>query len=67
MQPKLFIATKAFILYDGKVLILCESGSYIDGSNQGRYDLPGGRLVPGERFDNALKREILEETGLENQ
>jgi 8-oxo-dGTP diphosphatase len=32
---------------------------------RGSYDLPGGRLEPGERFNDALKREVLEETGLE--
>lgn len=65
MEPKLFIATKALIVHEGKVLILRESGSYQDGTNAGRYDVPGGRLKPGERFDEALKREVLEETGLE--
>ena len=65
MDPKLFIATKAFIVHDGKVLILREAGSYQDGTNLGRYDLPGGRLKPGERFDEALRREVREETGLE--
>ena len=65
MDPKLFIATKAFILgNEGKVLILRESGTYVDGSNTGRYDLPGGRLNAGERFDEALIREVREETGL---
>lgn len=64
MEQKLFIATKAFILYQGKVLILRESGTYQDGSNIGRYDLVGGRLKPGERYDTALLREIKEETGL---
>lgn len=64
MEPKLFIATKAFILHQGKVLILRESGTYQDGSNIGRYDLVGGRLKPGERYNEALLREIKEETGL---
>ncbi len=64
MPPKLFLATKAFIIYEGKVLILRESGSYQDGTNAGRYDLPGGRLNPGEKYDEALAREVLEETGL---
>lgn len=67
MEPKLFIATKAFILHKGKVLILREAGSYQDGSNIGRFDLPGGRLKPGERFDEALRREVNEETGLSVQ
>ena len=62
---KLFVATKAFIVHDGKVLILRESGSYIDGSNSGKFDVVGGRVNPGERFDESLKREVREETGLE--
>lgn len=65
MEPKLFVATKAFIVHDGKVLLLRESGAYSDGSNEGRYDCPGGRLKPGERFDEALTREVKEETGIE--
>ena len=65
MDIKLFIATKAFVLYQGKVLILKESGSYTDGTNTGKYDLPGGRLKPGEQFNEALKREVFEETGLD--
>lgn len=65
MESKLFIATKALVECGGKVLILRESGSYQDGTNAGGFDVPGGRLKPGERFDEALKREVLEETGLE--
>ncbi len=61
---KLFVATKAFIIHEGKVLILRESGNYVDGSNSGKYDVVGGRVKPGEKFDESLKREITEETGL---
>lgn len=64
MEFKLFTAIKAFILFEGKVLILRESGQYVDGANVGRYDVPGGRVQPGERFDEGLLREIQEETGL---
>jgi 8-oxo-dGTP pyrophosphatase MutT (NUDIX family) len=64
MEPKLFVATKAFIVHQGKVLILRESGTYDEGTNSGRYDLPGGRLQPGEHVLEALKREVKEETGL---
>lgn len=65
VTPKLFIATKAFIEHEGKVLIVRESTQYADGTHAGEFDLPGGRLHPGERFDEALRREIREETGLE--
>jgi 8-oxo-dGTP diphosphatase len=59
-----FIATKAFISYQGKILILRESTNYSDGSNSGKYDVVGGRVDPGQRFDKSLLREIKEETGL---
>jgi 8-oxo-dGTP diphosphatase len=65
MEPKLFVATKAFIIHNGKVLCLRESTSYSDAANVGSFDLVGGRLKPGERFDEALAREIFEETGLQ--
>lgn len=64
MDIKLFAATKAFIMYQGKVLLLRESMKYTDGSNAGSYDVVGGRVTPGERFDESLLREIREETGL---
>jgi len=64
MEPRLFIATKALVIHNKKVLLLCESGQYEDGTNAGRYDVPGGRLKPGEKFDETLLREVHEETGL---
>ncbi len=62
---KLFVATKAFIFYKNRVLLLRESSKYEDGSNEGKYDVPGGRIEPGQRFDESLLREIREETGLD--
>ncbi len=64
MVNQIFVATKAFIIYRGKVLILRESSKYEDGSNVLKFDVPGGRLQPGQRFDKSLLREIKEETGL---
>jgi len=63
-EPKLFVAMKAFIICQGKILLLKESSKYGDGSNAGKYDVVGGRVKPGERFDLGLLREIEEETGL---
>lgn len=57
------IACKAVIAHEGKVLVLRET-AYDDGSNAGRYHLPGGRVEMGEPFLDGLHREILEETGL---
>lgn len=65
MEPKLFVATKAFINHRGKILILRESNTYTDGTNTEKYDVAGGRLTPGEKFNDALQREIKEETGLD--
>ena len=65
MKPRIFVATKAFIVFHEKVLILRESSQYQDGVNIGRYDVPGGRVEPGERFDTSLLREIKEETGID--
>lgn len=62
---KLFPSTKAFIVYNNKILILREAGSYGDGTQTGNYDVPGGRVKPGQRFDESLRREIKEETGLD--
>jgi len=65
MEPKLFTATKAFIVNNGKILILRESKKYDDGSQAGKYSVVGGRIKPGQRFDESLLREIKEEAGIE--
>ena len=46
------------------MLILRESSIYEDGTNANKYDVVGGRLEPGEKFDESLLREVKEETGL---
>lgn len=46
---------------DGKLLVINKNaGPYIN-----RFDLPGGSLEEGETLSEAMKREFLEETGLE--
>lgn len=60
------VAMKAVVVNeDGKVLILREAATYGDGTQRGRYHMPGGRVEPGEHFEDALKREVMEEAGLE--
>jgi 8-oxo-dGTP diphosphatase len=59
------VAAKAVIVNEeGKVLILREANTYDEGTQIGRYGLPGGRLNPGETFEEGLHREVQEETGL---
>lgn len=59
------VAMKGVVVRDGKVLLLREAATYGDGTNKGRYHMPGGRIEPGENFEAALRREVREETGLE--
>jgi 8-oxo-dGTP diphosphatase len=66
-NPRLFIATKAFISHNGQILLLRESQKYEDGTNAAKFDVAGGRLTPGENFKESLLREIKEETGLNVQ
>jgi 8-oxo-dGTP diphosphatase len=47
---------------EGKLLIL--KRSIHSRSNPGCWELPGGKVEPGEDFDDAMIREILEETQL---
>jgi 8-oxo-dGTP diphosphatase len=65
MSIRLFVATKAFIVHKDKLLIVRESSKYEDGTNASKFDVVGGRLEPGQRFDESLIREIKEETGLD--
>jgi 8-oxo-dGTP diphosphatase len=60
------IAMKAVIVNKkGEILILREAATYGDGTQLGRYHMPGGRVEVGENFEDALRREVREETGLE--
>ena len=58
------IAQMAAIVHEGKVLAL-EFNNYEGAPIGGKWVLPGGRPDVGEHVYEALKREVLEETGLE--
>lgn len=58
------IACKALIIHDEKILIIREAATNPDGTQTGKWGLPGGRVEPGECWQDGLTREINEETGL---
>ncbi len=51
-------AVYAIVVYDGRVLLM-------KMRHTGNYHPPGGGINVGERVEDALKREIREETGIE--
>ncbi|XOU94725.1 MAG: NUDIX domain-containing protein [Candidatus Kerfeldbacteria bacterium] len=61
---ELFVATKAFITYKGKIIIVKESGDHTSNTQVDKYDIPGGRMNPVETLHQSLTREVREEVGL---
>jgi 8-oxo-dGTP pyrophosphatase MutT (NUDIX family) len=58
------ISMKAVLVHDGKVLILRKAKYDGNGGREGKWNMPGGRIEVGEHWEEALKREVLEETGI---
>ena len=57
------LTTRGICEYNGRILLLkVRSKSSHDA---GKWEIPGGKVKKHEFFDEALKREFLEETGLE--
>ncbi len=55
------VGVGAVIIEDGRVLLVERAQS----PQQGAWSLPGGLLEAGERLQEAVRREVREETGLE--
>lgn len=67
IPPILQVAAKAAIINPlGQILILREASTGKDTTKEGQWGLIGGRLNPGEGLFKGLKREVKEESGLED-
>lgn len=63
-QRTLEVGIKAFIFDENQRFLLLKRAKPYSGQKICKWDIPGGRIIPGEKIFKALKREIREETGL---
>lgn len=64
-MKQFFFAQKAFIINSGALLLVRKSHS--DPNQPGKWEVPGGRMKFGEDVDEHLRREVLEEVGIDLQ
>ncbi len=53
---------RVLIYHNDKLLIMRRAG--LDKNDANLWDIPGGKIEPGESVYDAIKREVFEETGL---
>jgi len=59
-REQFFVGVHALVIQEGKILL----GKRKNCFGEGDYGLPGGHLEKNEKLEEAMKRELLEETGL---
>lgn len=65
MSGKPFGLTVRAVIFDDQGRVLLLKRSMRSRNYPGKWEFPGGKVDPGERFDDALVREVREEIGLE--
>ena len=61
MQDRIRVAANALVVKDGNALLVEFSG----GTDQQHYNFPGGGVELGETLEQAVRREVMEETCLD--
>jgi 8-oxo-dGTP diphosphatase len=64
---KPFRLTVRAVIYDKDARVLLLKRSMKSMNYPGKWEFPGGKMDEGERFDDALVREVKEETGLDGR
>ena len=67
VRIKSYNICKALIKSNGKYLLLQAGANTVNPKNKFKWDLPGGRIKPGETTENTIVREVREETGLDTK
>lgn len=62
-KPTFNVGLKAVVLNAKNEMLLLQRSA--DNTVAGKWDIPGGRMSFGESLDEALKREVKEESGLD--